>query len=98
MLVTEFIEIWWHSVHAMLEAGGVTGRFERSPTDRLNPSCSLNLRREELEVDLLVWNSGEAELAAVETDGSVSQQHFDELQDPATLEAVLVKLSSLARF
>jgi len=97
MIVIDFIEIWWRSVSGLFESRGVAGQFERSPIDRLNPSCSLNLRRGELEIDLIVWESGEAELAIVESDGSVRQQHFDDLKEPTELESVLVKLSSLAR-
>jgi hypothetical protein len=58
---------------------------------RLNPSCTLTLRQGELEIDLVVWESGEAELAVVAADGSVSQQHFDDLRNPRDLETALSK-------
>jgi hypothetical protein len=59
MSALDFVEAWWLSVHARLESYGVLGRFEKSPSDRPNPSCSLNLRRGEQEADLLgVWRSG----------------------------------------
>ena len=92
----DFLEAWWLSTRGTLEATGVVARFERSTNDRLNPSCSMNLRRGEREVDLLVWDSGEAELAIVETDGSVSEKHFDDIRNRQALREVLSRLASVA--
>ena len=97
MAVVDIIEIWWLTVCTFFEASGVTGVFERSPTDRPNPSCNLNLRRGEYEADLLVWESGEAEFAIAEPNGAVHQQHFEDVRNPAVLEAILMRLSTLAR-
>jgi hypothetical protein len=55
MSLVDFMEAWWLSIRPLLEAAGVAGRFERSPVNRPNPSCTLNLRRNEFEADLLVW-------------------------------------------
>lgn len=96
MNILDFIEVWWCSVRATLESAGVTGRFERSPDTRPNPSCSLNLRRGGLEADLVVWESGEAELAVVEADGSVSQSHFDDLRNRRDLDVILSRLAAIA--
>lgn len=96
MTILDFVELWWRSARVLLEGGGVIGHFERSPTDRPNPSCSLNLRRGELEVDLLVWSSGEADISVVSFDGSVSQEHFDNIVKYEVLEYVLSTLSSIA--
>jgi hypothetical protein len=76
----------------LLEVAGVVGRFERSPINRPNPSCVLNLRRNELEADLVAWESGEAELATTEHNGSINQQHFDEMRTPADLSMILSRL------
>jgi hypothetical protein len=96
MSILDFLEAWWLSVRAMLEATGVVARFERSATDRLNPSCNINLRRGERETDLSVWDSGEAELSVVEFDGSVSQKHFDDVRNQQNLGEVLSRLASIA--
>jgi hypothetical protein len=96
MNILDFIEVWWRSVRTLLESAGVYARFERSTDDRPNPSCSLNLRRNDLEADLVVWESGEAELAVVEADGSVSQRHFDDLRNREDLDVALSKLTALA--
>lgn len=97
MSVLDFAEAWWLSVHALLESYGVLGRFEKSPSDRPNLSCSLNLRRDEQEADLLVWESGEAELSTSEPDGSIRRQHFDDIHRQADLAAVLSQFVALAR-
>lgn len=91
----DFIEVWWRSVRAVLESAGVATRFERSPDDRLNPSCSLNLRRDDVEADLVVWESGEAELVVVEADGSVIRRHFDDLRNRQDLDAALSRLAAI---
>jgi hypothetical protein len=67
------------SVQVLLERNGVTGRFKRTPKDRPNPSCNFNLRRGGLEADLMVWESGEAELSIVDAGGRLTQQHFDDV-------------------
>ena len=87
--VVDFIEAWWLSVRLILEPTGIIGRFERSPNDQPNPSCTLNLRHNESEADLLVWASGEAELGVVAADGSVREQHFDDIRKQPELGAIL---------
>src|SRR5215475_5798596 len=97
MSVLDFVEAWWLSVRAILEAAGVVIRFDRPPGARLNPSCSLNLRHDELEADLLVWDSGEAELVIVEAGGSVKQKHFDDIRNPQDLGEALSRLALSGR-
>jgi hypothetical protein len=96
MTIIDFIEMWWISVASLLDAHGVAGKFERSPVDRLNPSCSLNLHRGDLEVDILVWASGEAELAMAAPDGSIQQKHFNDVRKDAVLGEVLSYAAGLA--
>lgn len=79
----------------ILESAGVIARFERSPTDRPNPSCNLNLRRDDHEMDLLVWESGEAELVSGKVQGMVSQVHLDDVRGRSGLAELL---SSLVEF
>lgn len=96
MTIIDFIETWWISVASLLDAHGVVGKFERSPVDRLNSSCSLNLRCGNLEVDILVWASGEAELAMAAPDGSIQQKHFNDVRKDAALAEVLSYAAGLA--
>ena len=95
MSLVDFMETWWLSLQPLLEAAGIVGRFERSPLDRPNPSCALNLRRLEVEADLVVWDSGEAELATMERDGSTNQQHFDDIRIPPNLSVILSRVVSM---
>jgi hypothetical protein len=95
MNLADFLEAWWISIRPLLEVPGAVGRFERSPTDRPNPSCVLNLRRHKSEADLLVWESGEAELAMIEHDGSTSQQHFDDIRTVLDLSTILSRIVAL---
>lgn len=93
--ILDFIEVWWRSTKTILESHGLAGKFERSSSDQLNPSCSLNLRRKDAEVDFLVWESGEAELATREADGAVTQLHLDDVRNRQSLELVLSRLVAL---
>jgi hypothetical protein len=95
MSLVDFMEVWWLSIQPLLQAAGVAAHFNRSPIDRPKPSCSLNLRRNKVEADLVVWESGEAELATVDRDGSTKQQHFDDLRIPRELSVVLSDMISL---
>ncbi len=96
MSLVDFVEAWWISVQSLLEAAGMVGRFERSPIDRSNPSCTLSFRRNGQEADLLVWESGEAELATIERGGTTDQQHFDDVRTPSTLGMILSRCIHLA--
>lgn len=92
MTVLDCVEVWIRSSSVWLEEAGVVVHFDRPDADRLNPSCALNLRREDLEVDLVVWDSGEGELALVGHDGGVEQEHLEGLADVRALVAVLQRV------
>lgn len=97
MNITEIIEIWIRSLCAIFEAAGVEVVFERSPPDRPNPSFALNLRRGAFETDLLVWESGHADLSIMDADGSVTQKHFENLNDVKAMTDVLAVLATILR-
>lgn len=89
MNALDAIEIWVVSLRSLFEKRGVLARFERSPTERLTPSCSLNLQATNREVDLLVWETGEAELALAEMNEAPSQKHFYDVRSPHALAEIL---------
>jgi hypothetical protein len=93
MPIFDVLEVWWLSMQLIFAAFEVNARFDRSPTDRLNPSCCLNLRRNDYEADLLVWETGAAELTIGEIDGSISQIHFDDVRQKDDLVIILSKLA-----
>lgn len=92
MNILDCVEIWLRSLRVLFEGAGTTVRFDRVMDARPNPSCALNLRLDLLEADLVVWESGEAELALVAADGSTNQEHFDDLRAPQELAKVLARL------
>jgi hypothetical protein len=92
----DFIEAWWRSVWALVASSGVAARFQRSDEDRPNPSCSLNLRRNDVEVDLVVWESGEAELAIVEGKREVLEKHFEDIRNSEELGELLSRVVGIA--
>jgi hypothetical protein len=92
--ISDFIETWWMSVRPLLEEKGVIGRLEKSPADRLKPSCVLNLRRDGQEADLIAWHSGEAELITIGPGGVSGQEHFDNVRSLAVLSTILSNIVS----
>ena len=96
MHIFEALEVWLHSMEVSLKSADVIARFNRSSTDRPNPSCWLNLRHLDREAELLVWESGESELVVGIDDGAVSQLHFDDVRNPNDLAAVLSRLTKFA--
>lgn len=88
MDIFDIFEAWSRLIENSTDASGVIARFNRSPIDRPNRSCNLNLRRNDQEIDLLVWESGEAELVVGLVDGSVSQIHFDDLRNKIDLATI----------
>ena len=97
MDITEIVEIWVRSLCAIFEAAGVEVIYERSPPERPNPSFALNLRRGVFEADLLVWKSGHADLSTMDADGSVTQRHFENLNDVKAMADVLAVLATILR-
>lgn len=93
MHIFDVLEAWLSSMEACLAAFDVAVRFDRSPTDRPNPSFGLNFRREAQEVDVLIWESGEAEFSAGEVGGTVNQVHFDNVRNREELAELLRKLT-----
>ncbi|HEY2532156.1 MAG TPA: hypothetical protein VGJ20_30225 [Xanthobacteraceae bacterium] len=90
MSLVDFVEAWWLSVRPLLEAAGVVGRFSRWSDDGgMNPSCVLTFRRNELEIDLAIWEFGAAELGTIERGGSINQQHFDDVRTPTDFGMIL---------
>ena len=95
MGLLEVVEIWARSLRATFETNGVEVVGKRSPPERPNPSFALNLRRGSLEADLLVWESGHADLSTMGADGSVTQKHFEDLKTVEDVADVLAVLAAV---
>jgi hypothetical protein len=96
MHIFDVVEIWGRSMEATLNACGAIARFDRSSIDRPNPFCSFNVRRNDREADLTIWDSGEAELVVGTIGGSVSHTHFDDVRNRVDLSMALSTLSEVA--
>jgi len=92
MGVLEVISVWSRSLEQHFEMAGVVVRFEMSSQPRLNPSCVLSLRRGGVEVDLVVWESGEGEMALADGRGEVKLEHLDRLTDQDRLGVLLARV------
>lgn len=93
MHIFDILEVWLHSMNTVLSMSGIDARFERSPVDRQKTSCCMNLRYNDYEADLLIWESGEAELTAGRVDGEIRNLHFDDVRNPADLSVVLSQMA-----
>ena len=92
MHIFDVLEAWLSSMTACLALSGVIARFSRSPSDFPNPSCNLNLQRDDHEVDLVIWESGEAELVIGKVEGQVKQIHLADVRNPVGLTQLLSEL------
>ena len=95
MNILDSLEMWTRSLRSIFEAAGITVHFDRTSDSRPKSSASLNLRRGSAEADLLVWDSGEADLSTMEDDGSAKQEHFENLLKPEDLAPVLSRVAAL---
>lgn len=68
---------WCESVEWFLGEHGISMRFGRSPDDgRPKAFRGLMLRRGHAEGELLLWETGEAELNTAAPDGAIAQEHL----------------------
>ena len=93
MAVIDSIDEWLASLSASLDSADVEVRVQRSPSDRPIASRAINLRRGEREVDLVVWETGLADLiVARDVESPAFMEHHDDLLEPKRLRAVLTRM------
>mgnify|MGYP003428748900 CR=1 FL=1 len=97
MNILDIVEVWIQSLRSVLESAGVAVDFNRTRDARPKASAVLNLRRGSVEADLVVWESGEADLSTMEHDGSTRQEHFENLLIPDSLALVLAQIAKLMK-
>jgi hypothetical protein len=95
MSILDCVEVWLSSLRSIFESAGVAVIFSRSTDGRPNPSCAVNLRLGPVEADLVVWESGEAELAMIGPVGAAEQTHFDDIRDVNKLAAVMARMAEI---
>lgn len=86
-----FVLLWAQSLQAWLGQQDIVLDFGQSPADRPKRSCWINLSRGEQESELLLWESGEAELSSSRPSTGITQEHY-ELHELADLGPVLSQL------
>lgn len=84
----DFLELWLDFMAPILKSSGILLNFGRSPRDRGNPSFFINLRYDDNEADLLIWESGVAEFAVGDVNGEVTHVHFDNVKSRESLQVV----------
>lgn len=97
MNILDIVEAWIQSLRSIFESAGVAVHFDRTRDARPKASAVLNLRRGSIEADLVVWESGEADLSTMEHDGSTKQEHFENLQSSDSLALVLARVAKLMK-
>jgi hypothetical protein len=97
MNILDSLEMWAVSLRNVFESAGISVHFNRTKDSRPKSSAVLNLRRGSVEADLLVWDSGEADLSTMEVDGGISQQHYENLLKPEDLGSVLSRVAAFMR-
>jgi hypothetical protein len=97
MNILDIVEAWIQSLRSIFESAGVVVYFDRTRDSRPKASAVLNLRSGSIEADLVVWESGEADLSTMEHDGSTKQEHFENLQSLERLAPVLGRIAKLMK-
>jgi len=78
MTLLDCLESWFRSLEVFLSGLGVTGNVRRSPDDgRPKAFCGVSLRANAVEGELLLWDTGEAELNLMPRGGTPSQDHLE---------------------
>lgn len=88
--VLTWLDLWVRSLEGFLAINDVIITYSRTDESRPKKSRSLNLRRNDREADIVVWDSGEGELIVVQDSKSRAvQEHLEGLHDPDQLARAL---------
>ena len=88
------VMLWAQTLQNWLAKHDVQLTFGRSEGDRPKHSSWVNIRSSDREGELLVWDSGEAELNLSDGSGAVTREHHD-LRDISDLAPLLQGLIDL---
>lgn len=97
MNILDCVETWLRSLQSIFESAGAAVHFDRTSDNRPKGSVVLNLRRGSTEADLVVWESGEADLSTMDEEGNTTQEHFDNLLESKDLAMVLGRVVQTMR-
>jgi len=93
MNLLDFVILWVESLRELFLSKGISVRIMRTDDDRQNHSCSITLENDYVEIDFIVWESGDGELAFTYTqkEGS-TEEHLSNLDRQDTLITVLSRV------
>lgn len=93
----EFLERWFASQEKLLTARGISSRLSRSPEDgRPKAFRGVSLSKGSSEGELLLWDTGEAELNLMLPGRPPSQDHLELGTTDALAEALTRLLEAVA--
>ncbi len=90
--VLDLAEQWFDENQANLIAAGFELRFSRTDDDRPKHACVISIREGRQESELILWDSGEAELGLVRVSGKVREEHLDDINSEEALNGVLGRM------
>lgn len=91
MSYIEFLTLWCASLTDFLADHGIELRSGATSDDRSKPSAWVTLSKGDLEAELLVWSTGEAEYASGGASVELIQTHYD-FASTADMTAVLAQV------
>lgn len=86
------LSVWVTEHRLRLEADGLSVKFGRTSDERPKHSCTLHIDSTNAASDLVVWDSGEADLSLLSRDGL---NHYEYLVTVHDVDSVLVLLERM---
>ena len=97
MNILDIVEVWIRSLRSIFESAGIVVHYERTRDSRPKASAVVNLRYGSVEADLVVWESGEADLSTMDKNGDIKQEHFENVLKLDDFAAVLGSIAQLMK-
>jgi hypothetical protein len=85
-------ENWFRNHRDSFVAEGIEVHFSRTKDNRPKHSCAINLRKNGVESDVVLWDSGEAELGRTDADGATREDHIEDVLSEQSLNRLLDKM------
>jgi len=85
-------ENWFRNNRDSFIAEGYEVHFCRTTDNRPKHSCAINLRKDGVESDVVLWDSGEAELGRTYADGAIREDHIEDVLSEQSLNRLLGKM------
>jgi len=90
--VLDAAEDWFRKNQDKFVSAGFEVHFSRTTDSRPKHSCAINLRKDGVESDVVLWDSGEAELGRADANGAIRQDHVEDVLSERSLDQLLSKM------